>query len=197
MARARLLVLALGAAALAACGRDDRVPETDTSKGAGIIDSAPGAALASVAATLTDENVFALLDTAMTAVQQTDSLGAAKATDARVKAFAAGAVTTSAANRRGITTTSDRLQVRRNLPDRDVIKDHAEAMNELRSKSGREFDEAYLRRAVEVRRSLIDEIEDALRGNTRAAGVRTYLDQLRAVLQSEVQQIEGLGRANG
>lgn len=196
MARAPLLILA-AAAALAACGRDDRVPETDTSKGAGIIDSAPGAALAAVAATLSDENVFALLDTAMTAVQQTDSIGAAKATDPRVKAFAAGAVTTNAANRSGIAATFDRLQVRRNLPDRDVIKDHAERMNELRSRSGREFDEAYVRRAADVRRSLIDEINDALKSNTRAAGVRTYLDQLRAVLQSELRQIEGLGRANG
>src|SRR3712207_956262 len=124
MTRVRLLVIAVGAvAALAACGRDDRVPETDTSKGAGIIDSAPGAALASVAATLTDENVFAWLDTAFVTVQQTDSMGAAKATDQRVKAFASGAVSTTAANRRGVTVTSDRLQVRRTLPDRDVIKD--------------------------------------------------------------------------
>lgn len=196
MARAPLLILA-AAAVLAACGRDDRVPETDTSKGAGIIDSAPGAALATVAATLTDENVFAWLDTAFTAVHQTDSIGAAKATDQRVKAFASGAVNTTAANRRGVTTTSDRLGVRRILPDRDVIKDHAERMNELRSKSGREFDEAYVRRATEVRRGMIDEIDDALRGNTRAAGVRTYLEQLRGVLQGEIQQIEGLGRANG
>jgi len=196
MARARLLTLA-AALALAACGRDDKVPETDTSKAAGVIDSAPGAALAAVAATLTDENVFALLDTAFTAVVQTDSIGAAKATDARVKSFASSALTADLANRRGVAATSDRLQVRRILPDRDVIKDHAQRMNELRSKAGKEFDDAYVRRAIEVRRSLIDELDDALKLDTRAAGVKTYLQQLRGVLQSELRQAEGLGRANG
>ncbi|MFL5579761.1 MAG: DUF4142 domain-containing protein [Gemmatimonadaceae bacterium] len=196
MTRAPLLIL-VAAAALAACGRDDKVPETDTSKAAGIIDSAPGAALAAVAVTLTDENVFALLDTAMWAVQQTDSIGAAKATDQRVKAFATGAVSTDATNRSGIAATSDRLQVRRILPDRDVIKDHAERMNELRSKAGKEFDEAYVRRAAEVRRALIDELDDALKLDTRTAGVKTYLEQLRGVLRNELRQVEGLGRANG
>jgi putative membrane protein len=198
MSRARTLAAAAAATlALAACGRDDRVPETDTSRGAGIIDSAPGAALAAVAATLSDENVFALLDTAYTAVMQTDSLGAARASDARVRAFAANAVTANAVNRRGVAATFDRLQVRRNLPDRDVIKDHAQRMNELRGKTGREFDEAYVRRAVEVRRSLIDEIDDALKVDTRTAGVKTYLEQLKGVLQAELQQAEALGRSNG
>ena len=197
MPRARTLLAAAAAvSALAACGRDDKVPVVDSGR-AGVIDSAPGAALAAVAATLSDENVFALLDTAYTTVMQTDSLAAAKASDARVKAFAANAVNTNAVNRRGIATTFDRLQVRRILPDRDVIKDHAQRMNELRNKTGREFDEAYVRRAADVRRSLIDEIDDALKLEPRTAGVKTYLQQLRGVLEAELKQVEGLGRTNG
>jgi len=200
MARALSHVAAPAAAALlalAACGGDDRVPIADTSKAAGIIDSAPGAPLAAVAATISDENVFALLDTAMTAVMQTDSLGAVKATDARVKAFAANAVTTSATNRSAVATTFQRLGIQRTLPDRDVIKDHAERMRELQSTSGREFDAAYVRHAVSVRRSLIDEIDDALKSNTRDQGVITYLQPLKGVLEQELRQVEALGRANG
>lgn len=198
MLRARILVAAAAAVTtLAACGRDDSVPIADTAKAAGIIDSAPGAAIAAVAATLTDENVFALLDTAYTTVMQTDSLAATRATDARVRAFATNAVSANAVNRQAIATTFDRLQVRRNLPDRDVIKDHAQKMNELRAKTGREFDEAYLRRAVEVRRSLLDEIDDALKVETRTAGVKTYLQQLRGVIDAELKAAEGLGSTNG
>jgi predicted outer membrane protein len=191
LARSALAGLALMAGA-AACGRDDRVPETDTSAAAGVIDSMPGAAVAAVAATLTDENVFALLDTAYAAVLQTDRLAVTKASDARVKAFATAAVGQDTLNRRGIETTIERLQIRTVLPDRDVIKDHQDRMAELQGKSGKEFDAAYLSHAVAMRKGLLDEVDDALENQNRQEPAVKYLRELKTTLEGELKDLEAL-----
>ena len=74
------------AIAVAACGGDRRTPQADTSAGqVGVIDSAPAAVATTVAAILTDENVFAILDTAFAAMIATDRLAQSK-TDGAVNA---------------------------------------------------------------------------------------------------------------
>ena len=74
-----LRALVAGAScALIACG-DRRTPQTDTSAGqVGVIDSAPASVATAVAAMLTDENVFALLDTAFAAMIATDRMAQGK-----------------------------------------------------------------------------------------------------------------------
>ncbi len=62
-----------------AYGGDRRTPQVDTSAGrVGVIDSAPASVATTVAAMLTDENVFALLDTAYSAMIATDRLAQSK-----------------------------------------------------------------------------------------------------------------------
>ena len=200
LGRSALAALAIAAAGLAlgACGRDDRVPETDTSTAAaGVIDSAPGAALAAVATHISDENVYALLDTAVVAMQQLDSLGLARATDERVRTFASGAVSRAAVTRRGIAATVERLNVRPMLPDRDVVKDHQQRLTQLGGMSGRDFDAAYAARALEMRRGLLDEIDDALEDQGRQQPSMVYLRELRVALEGEIRQLEGLRPAGG
>ena len=191
------IFVASAACVLAACG-DQRVPQTDTSAGqVGVIDSAPASVATTVAALLTDENVFALLDTAFAAMIATDRMAQGK-TDGAVNEFAGKAVSENAVTRSGIKATADRLNIAPVLPDRDVVKDQAEAMRDLESRTGAEFSRAYLDRAIEVRKDLIDEVDDALEsGGVRQEPVRKFLSEVRVSLDAARKAAEDLRAKQG
>ena len=188
----RLLAAAAGAASVA-CGRDDRVPQADTSAGqVGVIDSAPASMATAVAAMLTDENVFALLDTAYAAMIATDRLAQSK-TQGAVNQFAAKAVSENAVTRSGIKATAERLNIAPVLPDRDVVRDQTDAMRDLESRTGADFNRAYLDRVIQVRKDLIDEIDDALeKGGVRQEPVRKFLSEVRVNLDAARTAAEDL-----
>jgi predicted outer membrane protein len=193
----RAFVLVVAWSAAVACS-DRRTPQVDTSAGkVGVIDSAPATVAATVAAILTDENVFALLDTAYAAMVATDRL-AQKKTNGAVNDFAAKAVSQNAVTRSGIKATADRLNIAPVLPDRDVIRDQAEAMRDLESKTGVDFNRAYLDRAIQVRKDLMDEIDDALEdGGVRQEPVRKFLSEVRVNLDAERRAAEDLRSKQG
>ena len=186
-----LLVAALVSAV--ACRGDRRTPNVDTAQGkVGVIDSAPASVATTVAAVLTDENVFALLDTAFAAMIATDQLAQRK-TEGAVNAFAAKAVSENAVTRSGIKSTAERLNIAPVLPDRDVIRDQAEAMRDLQSRSGADFNQAYLDRVIQVRKDLMDEIDDALEdGGVRQEAVRKFLSDVRVNLDVARKTAEDL-----
>ena len=194
----RALTIVAAAWAAAACGGDRRTPNVDTSAGkVGIIDSAPASVATSVAAILTDENVFALLDTAYSAMIATDQLAQKKTTGA-VNDFAAKAVSENAVTRSGIRSTAERLNIAPVLPDRDVIGDQAEAMRDLQAKTGADFNRAYLDRVIQVRKDLMDEIDDALEdGGVRQEPVRKFLSDVRVSLDAERKAAEDLRSKQG
>ena len=188
----------LAAFMASACGGDRRTPKVDTSAGkVGIIDSAPATVATSVAAMLTDENVFALLDTAYSAIIATDQLAQRK-TDGAVNQFAAKAVSENAVTRSGIKATADRLNIAPVLPDRDVIGDQAATMRDLQAKSGTDFTRAYLDRVIQTRKDLMDEIDDALEdGGVRQEPVRKFLSEVRVRLDAERKTAEDLRSKQG
>jgi predicted outer membrane protein len=179
------------------CRRDDRPLVIDTA-GGGLADSAPVAMASGVVAILSDENVFALLDTAYAAIIETDKLAQTTTTDSRIRDFAAGDISAYTLARSGVKATAERLHITSVLPDRDVIRDQAEAMQELRGKRGAEFDRLYLDRVVATRDALIDEINDALEGNRpRQPGVVEFLREMRTNLEAEKQKALDLRRTLG
>src|SRR5262245_22906913 len=94
-----------------ACGGDTRVPAVDTSPGSvGVVDSAPASAATVVAAMLTDENVFALLDTAYAAIIDEDRLAQGK-TNGPVNDFATKSVSENSVTRSGVKSTAERLNI--------------------------------------------------------------------------------------
>ena len=188
----RAVVFLVASSAVLACG-DRRETKVDTAAGkVGVIDSAPAAVATTVAAILTDENVFALLDTAYAAIIATDQLAQRK-TNGAVNDFAAKAVSENAVTRSGIKATADRLNIAPVLPDRDVIRDQAEAMRDLQAKSGDDFNRAYLDRVIQVRKDLMDEIDDALEdGGVRQEPVRKFLSDVRVSLDAERKAAEDL-----
>ena len=190
--------LLMAAIAVAACGGDRRAPQADTSAGqVGVIDSAPAAVATTVAAILTDENVFAILDTAFAAMVATDRLAQSK-TEGAVNEFATKAVSENAVTRSGIKSTGERLNIAPVLPDRDVIKDHTRAMSDLESRSGADFNRAYLDRAIQVRKDLIDEVDDALEsGGVRQEAVRKFLSDVRVSLDAARTAAEDLRAKQG
>src|SRR6185503_14767836 len=140
---------------------------------------------------------FALLDTAYAAMVATDRL-AQKKTNGAVNDFAAKAVSQNAVTRSGIKSTAERLNIAPVLPDRDVIRDQAEAMRDLESKTGVDFNRAYLDRAIQVRKDLMDEIDDALEdGGVRQEPVRKFLSEVRVNLDAERRAAEDLRSKQG
>jgi predicted outer membrane protein len=190
--------VALGLMTGVGCGGDRRTPKVDTSTGnVGVIDSAPASVATTVAAVLTDENVFALLDTAYAAMIATDRLAQNKSTGA-VNDFATKAVSENAVTRSGIKSTVERLNIAPVLPDRDVIRDQADAMRDLESKSGADFNRAYLDRVIQVRKDLMDEIDDALEdGGVRQEPVRKFLSEVRVNLDAARKTAEDLRSKQG
>jgi len=194
----RALAFLVVSSAVVACGGDRRAPQVDTSAGSvGVIDSAPASVATTVAAVLTDENVFALLDTAFSAMIATDRLAQQKTTGA-VNDFAAKAVSENAVTRSGIKATAERLNIAPVLPDRDVISDQAEAMRDVESQSGADFNRAYLDRVIQVRKDLMDEIDDALEnGGVRQEPVRKFLSEVRVNLDVTRKAAEDLRSKQG
>lgn len=198
LADVRAVLLVVVSTAALACARDRGKSKVDTAAGkVGVIDSAPAAVATTVAAILTDENVFALLDTAYSAMIATDQLAQRKTTGA-VNDFAAKAVSENAVTRSGIKATADRLNIAPVLPDRDVIRDQAETMRDLETKSGVEFNRAYLDRVIQARKDLMDEIDDALEdGGVRQEPVRKFLGDVRVSLDAERKAAEDLRSKQG
>ena len=162
-----------------------------------MIDSAPAAVAATVAAVITDENVFAILDTAFAAMIATDRLAQSK-TDGALNTFAAKAVSENAVTRSGIKSTADRLNIAPVLPDRDVIRDQADVMRDLQSRVGADFARAYLDRSIQVRKDLIDEVDDALEsGGVRQEAVRKFLSEVRVSLDAARKAAEDLRASQG
>ena len=192
----RAIALFAATSAAMACGGDRRTPnKVDTSAGSLGVDSAP--ASAAPTAVLTDENVFALLDTAFSAMIATDQLAQRKTTGA-VNDFASRALSENEATKRGIKATADQLNIAPVPPDRDVIRDQPEAMRDLESRSGADFNRAYLDRVIQVRKDLMDEIDDALEdGEVRQEPVRKFLSDVRVNLDAGRKAAEDLRSKQG
>ena len=185
----RAIAFLAATSAIMACGGDRRATKVDTSAGSVGVASAPASAATGV---LTDENVFALLDTAFSAMIATDQLAQRKTTGA-VNDFASRALSENEATKRGIKATADQLNIAPVPPDRDVIRDQPEAMRDLESRSGADFNRAYLDRVIQVRKDLMDEIDDALEdGEVRQEPVRKFLSDVRVNLDAGRKAAEDL-----
>ncbi len=189
LAIALALTTALG---VGACDRTEEDRGTLADTAAGVVDTAPVTTARSVAVILSDENILARLDTTYDAMLEADQLAMDRTDDERVRQFASRAVTQNAASRRAVIATVQRLGVAPALPDTDPIEGHADAMALMRQRAGSDFDEVYVDQAVETRKELIEEIDDALGVDTRPAAVKELLGQLKTQLDADVKALEGL-----
>ena len=180
----------------AACGDpSERRAATDTATG--VIDSAPATVGQAVAAILTNENVFALLDTAYALLMQTDMLAQQRAASEDVRLFARNAVSTHSLARQGVQSQAERLGIAPVLPSQTIIDHYREGLPELQQRTGREFDQAYLEWTIEAHEKLLDRVDRSVDGATEGP-VRTFLVDLRTNLEADVQRAQAIrdrGRA--
>ncbi|MGQ0714640.1 MAG: DUF4142 domain-containing protein [Gemmatimonadaceae bacterium] len=180
-----------------ACGRDDTTVAGDRSltvadTAAGVVDSAPGATARSIAAILSDENILALLDTTYDAMLEADQLAQDRTDNEQIRSFASASVTQNAVARRAIIATIQRTSVAPVLPDDDPIEGHANAIAYLRQHAGADFDEAYIEHAAEMRKELLDEIEEALEQEGHSDALKQTMAELKTQLDADIKKLEGL-----
>ena len=185
------IAAAASIAALVACGQGEPGGRTviDTAGGA-VIDSSRNVAQ-TVAATLTDENVIALMDSSYTAALRLDTLALTKATNAQLKAFVTREIPEHNLILRASKDLTDRLRVSPVLPDRDPLVAFHDAMKNLNGKSGADWDRTYLDGAIKMHEALLDEVNDGLKGR-QTPDVRTFLDQVRANIETDLKDMRAL-----
>ncbi|MDQ4079198.1 MAG: DUF4142 domain-containing protein [Gemmatimonadota bacterium] len=189
------LMPALAIAIAVACGRDDTTVADDrtlTDTAAGVVDTAAGTTARSVAAILSDENILALLDTTYDAMLETDQLAQDRTDNEQIRSFASASVTQNAVARRAIIATIQRTKIAPVLPDDDPIEGHSVAIAHLRQHAGSEFDEAYLEHATEMRKELIDEIDEAIDAEGHAEAVKQTMAEIKSQLEADVKKLEAL-----
>ena len=198
------LMPALAVAIAVACGRDDTTVAGDQTltvadTAAGVVDTAGSTTARTVGAILSDENILALLDTTYDAMLEADQLAQDRTDNEQIRSFASASVTQNAAARRAIMTTIQRTNVAPVLPDDDPIEGHAAAIAYLRQHAGTEFDEAYVEHATEMRKELIEEIDEALDDEGHADAVKQMMAEIKSQLEADVKRLEGLrsGRDRG
>ena len=192
------LMPALAIAIAVACGRDDTDVAGDRTiadTAAGVVDTAGSTTALSVAAILSDENILALLDTTYDAMLEADQLAQDRTDNEQIRSFASASVTQNAAARRAIAATIQRTGVAPVLPDDDPIEGHSAAIAFLRQRAGTEFDEAYLEHATEMRKELVEEIDDALDDEGHADAVKQTMMEIKSQLEADVKRLEGMRKA--
>lgn len=191
------LMPVLAVAIAVACGRDDTTVAGDRTltvadTAAGVVDTAASTTARSVAAILSDENILALLDTTYDAMLEADQLAQDRTDNEQIRSFASASVTQNAVARRAIGATIRRTGVAPVLPDDDPIEGHAAAIAYLRQHAGTEFDEAYLEHASEMRKELIEEIDEALDDEGHAQAVMQTMREIKSQLEADVKRLDGL-----
>ena len=177
---------------LVACGGGE-TPATDTSAAPGVADQAPTTTAMAVSAMLGDENVFALLDTAYAEILRIDSIAQKTVTDNAVRELAQRAVSQNALGRTAVTNAKTQLGIPEVLPDKKLLKIARKGMDELASKTGADYDKAYLDVVIDTRDEAIDEIDDALK-STRVTkdAIRNLLNQVKSNFEADKKAAEDL-----
>jgi putative membrane protein len=145
--------------------------------------------------TLSDANVVSVLDTIDVSEIEAAQLAKQKASSPAVRAYATRLVdehtekmqqTLQLANRRGLQPEKPRLAAA-------VESTHQETMNELRKKSGRDFDRAYLDYQVTMHQQAVKLVEDTA-DSVQDPRLKQHLMRTRPDLQSHLTTARDLQR---
>jgi putative membrane protein len=147
--------VALAAIVAACAGKSDETPAADT--------TAPAAVSAAPEPTLNDPTIVAIFDGANTADVETGELAAQRGSSKEVRDFGAMLARDHKAVRQQGRDLAQKLGVTPTPPANDAsAKAHADAMTNLQSKSGVDFDKAFLDHEVQFHQSVIDAVNSTL-----------------------------------
>jgi putative membrane protein len=175
--------------AVAAC--ESRKPEPPADPAA----AAP-AAEAPAAPALTDPQIAHIAVTANAIDSTMGELAKTKARSTAVKGFAQTMVTDHGGVNRQAVQLAQRLKVtpQENDVSRQLQQGADAARTDLESKSGAEFDRAYMQREVEYHQAVLDALDQALIPNAQNAELKALLEGVRPAFVAHLErakQIQG------
>ncbi|HET7583556.1 MAG TPA: DUF4142 domain-containing protein [Gemmatimonadaceae bacterium] len=143
--------------------------------------------------TLDDATIVAIFDAANTADIETAQLAAEKATNKDVRALAQQFVHDHTAVRQQGRDLAKKLGVTPTPPaDSSAAKAHAQAMAMLRSKSGADFDRAWLQHEVAYHKAVIDAVTSTLLPAIKNAELKALVVKVAPAFQAHMAAAENL-----
>ena len=171
---------------LTACGGADDTPDDQ----AAFDTATPPAAVQPDATTqMGDAEVAHVAVTANTLDIEGGQLAKDKAENAEVKQFAERMITdhTSANNEANALAQRVSLSPADNQTSQQMKADHERAKTELQSKSGAEFDRAYIQHEITMHQNVLNALDQTLIPNAQNAELKALLQKIRPVIENHLQ----------
>jgi putative membrane protein len=145
-------------------------------------------------APMTDEQIAALLDAANTTEIDEGKVAQTKAKNAEVKAFAKMMVQHHGDAKTKQTKLVQKLAVTPAESDKSkqIQADSKQAMEQLQSLTGPDFDKAYMERMVKAHREVLDLIDSKLLPNTKNAEMKAFITEVRPTIAKHLTDAEAL-----
>jgi putative membrane protein len=187
------LAVALVIAGGTGCGGGADAVEENTMPGAAAVE----ASSAVPARTLTDAEIAAVVVAANSIDVSYGEIARERASDERVKQFAETMITDHTAVNESAVELVARLGVtpEENDVSRSLQASAEDTRAQLRSKTGKEFDIAYIRNEVEYHRAVLDALDSLLIPDATNAELRETLVSVRPAFLAHLRHAESLQQA--
>src|SRR5690554_4653001 len=194
-----LLALVVLAAGVAACtsGADSGASAADEQQGQPASEVQPAATSAAAAPALDDADIAAIVVAANTIDIRYGEIARERAVNAQVKEFAETMIRDHTAVNQSATELVTRLGVtpRENDVSRSLEAQAAEMREMLQSKSGAEFDRAYIDNEVTYHRAVLQAIDETLIPSAKNAELKQTLVDVRPAIQAHLEHAESIQRS--
>jgi putative membrane protein len=142
----------------------------------------------SASGALTDEQIAAITDKANTAEIDQAKLAQSKATDERVRSFAAMMITHHGQAKQK--QSSLKLGTEESPQSRQLAQDASQTLQTLQDKSGRDFDRAYIEAQVEEHQKVLDTLNRELLPNAKNPDLKAYLQTIKPTIEQHLTQAQ-------
>jgi len=144
---------------------------------------------------LDDAQIAAITDAANSAEVEQGRLAQSKASDPRVRSFAAMMVEHHGEARRDQQALS--VSKQDSADSERMSKDADTALSSLQQKSGADFDRAYIQLQCDEHRKVLSDLDQKLLPAAQDPGLRAYLEKLKPKVQDHLAQAERLQKELG
>jgi len=165
------------------------------SRGENATSAGNGSAPSASARKLDDAQIAAITDAANSAEVEQGRLAQSKASDPRVRSFAAMMVEHHGEARRDQQALS--VSKQDSADSERMSKDADTALSSLQQKSGADFDRAYIQLQCDEHRKVLNDLEAKLLPAAKDPGLRAYLEKLKPKVQDHLAQAERLQKELG
>jgi putative membrane protein len=146
------------------------------------------------AAPMSEPEIAHIAVTANTLDAEGGEMARTKASNAEVKQFAQTMVTDHTNSNKEANALAQRLNLTPadNQTSDQMKAQHEQAKADLQSKSGAEFDRAYIAHEVTMHQQVLNALDQQLIPNAQNAELRSLLEKARAMVQSHLQRAQEL-----